>query len=234
MLLDAQVERAPEVEGRQPSPDLLEDESLHDMVVPPELPPRWAPALPGTEGTPLRALIPGTPLPSACAHTGSLHTCQLPMQQQLSLHAAVALGVGSYPRLPASDIFGVCEAEGCRSVQVIIGVFRAQDELPCRRPAAGQDSSPIHSQDTPQRHTHAGFVSRLPLPVTHGLSSGAPSPHACVRRAAAASAPSITLNPAGDRNAVQISGHQKAYKQPCGNHMHVESILWCCMSSYRC
>ena len=111
MLLDAQVERAPEVEGRQPSPDLLEDESLHDMVVPPELPPRWAPALPGTEGTPLRALIPGNPCHPFCAVTASLHRFQLPMQQQQSLHAAVAVGPGRHPRLPASDFYGVCGAE---------------------------------------------------------------------------------------------------------------------------
>ena len=50
---------APEQSGRQHSPDLLEDESLNDIGVPPELPPGWAPAPLGTEGTPLRALIPG-------------------------------------------------------------------------------------------------------------------------------------------------------------------------------
>lgn len=61
MKMCVQVQRAPEQEGHQQSPDLLEDESLDDLVVPPELPPRWAPAPLGTEGTPLRALIPGTP-----------------------------------------------------------------------------------------------------------------------------------------------------------------------------
>ena len=72
-----------------------------------------------------------------------------------------------------------CKAEGCLSVPVTIQVFRAHHELHCRRTTAGQDSSTIHSQAAPQRYTHAGSVSRLPLPVTHGLSSGAPSPHAC-------------------------------------------------------
>ena len=50
---------APEQDGRPHSPDLLEDESLNDIGVPPELPAGWAPAPLGAEGTPLRALIPG-------------------------------------------------------------------------------------------------------------------------------------------------------------------------------
>ena len=50
---------APLQDGRPHSPDLLEDESLNDIGVPPELPAGWAPAPLGTEGTPLRALIPG-------------------------------------------------------------------------------------------------------------------------------------------------------------------------------
>ena len=62
MLWAFDLQMAPEQEGRPRSPDLLQDESLHDMVVPPELPPHWAPAPLGTEGTPLRALIPGKPL----------------------------------------------------------------------------------------------------------------------------------------------------------------------------
>ena len=62
MLWAFDLQTISEQEGRPRSPDLLEDESLHDMVVPPELPPHWAPAPLGTEGTPLRALIPGKPL----------------------------------------------------------------------------------------------------------------------------------------------------------------------------
>ena len=104
ILLDAQVERAPEVEGRQPSPDLLEDESLHDMVVPPELPPRWAPALPGTEGTPLRALIPGTPLPSSCMSIANLQTSQPSLQQQQQpFHVSEMLEICRHRRRSASD-----------------------------------------------------------------------------------------------------------------------------------
>ena len=90
--------------GASRSPDLLEDESLHDMVVPPELPPRWAPALPGTEGTPLRALIPGNPCHPFCAITASLHTCQLPMQQQQQpLHVSRMLKICRHRRRSASD-----------------------------------------------------------------------------------------------------------------------------------
>ena len=57
---------APDQEERPHSPDLLEDESLNDIGVPPELPPGWAPAPLGTEGTPLRALMPGKPHLTSC------------------------------------------------------------------------------------------------------------------------------------------------------------------------
>ena len=93
-----QVHMAPDQEGRPHSPDLLEDESLNDIGVPPELPPGWAPAPLGTEGTPLRALIPGEPhLPSYPCVQLSPDTIDLRRSQQKcpsrvssSTHFAVA------------------------------------------------------------------------------------------------------------------------------------------------
>lgn len=64
MLAQADMQGDADVHGNQGgnSPDLLADQSLDDMEVPPELPSQWAPALGGAE-TPLRGLPIGeTPL----------------------------------------------------------------------------------------------------------------------------------------------------------------------------
>ncbi len=63
MSAQAGMQGEADVHGNQGgnSPDLLADQSLDDMEVPPELPSQWAPALGGGD-TPLR----GLPLGETC------------------------------------------------------------------------------------------------------------------------------------------------------------------------
>ena len=58
MLAQADMQGEAVVDQGGNSPDLLADQSLDDMEVPPELPSQWAPALGGGE-TPLRGLPVG-------------------------------------------------------------------------------------------------------------------------------------------------------------------------------
>ncbi|BDA49326.1 probable kinetochore protein spc7 at C-terminar half [Coccomyxa sp. Obi] len=73
----ADIQGEADMEGNQGgnSPDLLADQSLDDMEVPPELPSQWAPALGGAE-TPLRGLPLGGPLlartPPPSFHKGQM------------------------------------------------------------------------------------------------------------------------------------------------------------------
>ncbi|CAL5226958.1 g9843 [Coccomyxa viridis] len=113
----SQVQMAPLQDGRPHSPDLLEDESLKDIGVPPELPPGWAPAPLGTEGTPLRALIPGGPL-LARTPPPSIHRVRAHVTPMQALTAGsplsptpLATSQVSYP-MPNEDTQGMEDIPG--------------------------------------------------------------------------------------------------------------------------
>lgn len=153
---------APEQDERPHSPDLLEDESLNDIGVPPELPPSWAPAPLGTEGTPLRALIPGmSARPSLPSHDAGA-------QRREKLGRLIAAG------RCMRGYLGWLKHTACVACGETVTVMNIS--VLCRRPAAGQDASAVHPQDAHACDAHAGADSWKPLAVTPDghVSSGVP------------------------------------------------------------